>query len=105
MKLEESIVYQSIANDEFYQKQKKKSLSILDVREREEFASGHIPNAHNLPLSQLSLCSDKLNKNTSYYVICQSGRRSAQACTFLSSHGYQVTNVMGGMSTWKGQIE
>ncbi len=95
-------MYQSITNDEFYQKQKKQKINLVDVRERYEFAGGAIPSAQNMPLSELGQCFSELDKRQSYYVICQSGGRSAQACEFLSQEGYCVTNVMGGMSAWKG---
>ncbi|MEQ2877529.1 rhodanese-like domain-containing protein [Enterococcus asini] len=97
-------MYNTISNDEFYQKEKKEKLAILDVREVDEFANGHIPEAANLPLSELGARFEELDKDQNYYVICHSGARSANASNFLSQQGYQVTNVLGGMSAWKGDI-
>lgn len=97
-------MFNSISNDEFYQKEKKEQLQILDVREAFEYANGHIPEAENLPLSELADRFSELDKSQAYYVICHSGARSANASEFLSGQGYQVTNVMGGMSAWKGEI-
>lgn len=97
-------MYNTISNDEFYQKEKKEKLAILDVREVDEFANGHIPEAMNLPLSELGARFEELDKDQNYYVICHSGARSANASNFLSQQGYQVTNVLGGMSAWKGDI-
>lgn len=59
----------------------------------------------NLPLSTLTENYQQLDKNQPYYLICQMGSRSAQACAFLSQQGYQVTNVLGGTSGWLGQLE
>lgn len=80
------------------------SLNILDVREKDEFDSGHIKGAKFLPLSSLANQVDKLDKDKEYHVVCFSGGRSKQACDFLSKKGYKVTNVMGGMSAYKGRV-
>lgn len=96
-------MYQSISNDEFYQEQNSKP--ILDVREVDEFQNGHIPGAINLPLSELAQTYHQLDKEQPYFVICRSGARSANASEFLGNQGYDVTNVMGGMSAWRGAVE
>ena len=86
-----------ITFNDFYQLYQKKSLSVLDVREVEEFEALHLEGARNFPLSQLADTYDQLDKSQSYYVICKSGKRSARACQFLSEQGYEVINVQGGM--------
>jgi rhodanese-related sulfurtransferase len=95
-------MYQSIGMDEFYQKVKREKLLIIDVREEEEYQQGHIPGARNYPLSTINENAEELDKTAHYYVICQSGGRSAQACAYLTNLPLNVTNVMGGMSAWKG---
>ncbi|ORO53900.1 rhodanese [Streptococcus oralis subsp. oralis] len=89
------------AFDEFYQLYQKESLSVLDVREVEEFETLHLEGAHNLPLSQLADTYDQLDKDLLYYVICKSGMRSARACQFLAEKGYDVINVQGGMTAFE----
>ena len=86
-----------ISFDEFYQLYQKESLSVLDVREVEEFEALHLEGAHNFPLSQLTDTFEQLDKDNLYYVICKSGMRSARACQFLAEQGYEVSNVQGGM--------
>lgn len=86
-----------ITFNDFYQLYQKDSLSVLDVREVEEFEVLHLEGARNLPLSQLADTYDQLDKSQSYYVICKSGKRSARACQFLAERGYEVINVQGGM--------
>lgn len=86
-----------ITFNDFYQLYQKDSLSVLDVREVEEFEALHLEGARNLPLSQLADTYDQLDKSQSYYVICKSGMRSARACQFLAGQGYDVINVQGGM--------
>lgn len=86
-----------ITFNDFYQLYQTESISVLDVREVEEFEVLHLEGARNLPLSQLADTYDQLDKSKSYYVICKSGMRSARACQFLSEQGYDVINVQGGM--------
>ncbi|WP_247920352.1 rhodanese-like domain-containing protein [Streptococcus oralis] len=90
-----------IAFDEFYQLYQNEQLSLVDVREAEEFETLHLEGAQNLPLSQLADIYDRLDKNLLYYVICKSGMRSARACQFLAEQGYDVINVQGGMTAFE----
>lgn len=90
-----------IAFDEFYQLYQKESLSVLDVREVEEFEALYLEGAQNLPLGQLADIYDRLDKDLLYYVICKSGMRSARACQFLAEKGYDVINVQGGMTAFE----
>ncbi|MBP2622771.1 rhodanese-like domain-containing protein [Streptococcus oricebi] len=82
---------------------KRKNSLLLDVRERQEFLNGHIPQAINQPLSQLDDFHG--DKDKDYLVICQSGMRSQRASRFLRDKGYRVTNVSGGMNAWTGPIK
>ena len=86
-----------ITFDDFYQFYQKESLSVLDVREVDEFEALHLEGARNFPLSQLADTYEQLDKTQPYYVICKSGIRSARACQFLTEQGYEVVNVQGGM--------
>ncbi|MGX7265506.1 rhodanese-like domain-containing protein [Enterococcus crotali] len=76
--------------------------TVLDVREKTEFAAGHIPNAKNIPLGKISSYQSKEDKPV--YVICQSGMRSRQAVKKLKAKGIDAINVKGGMSTWRGAV-
>ena len=86
-----------ITFDDFYQLYQKESLSVLDVREVEEFEALHLEGARNFPLSQLADTYEQLDKTQPYYVICKSGIRSARACQVLAEQSYEVVNVQGGM--------
>ena len=98
-------MFKSVGMPEFYQDAKRQTLPIVDVREVDEFAAGHVPNAQNIPLSQLAERFDELDQTKPYYIICQSGGRSATACQFLGGKGYDVTNVLGGTGGWPGALE
>ncbi|TCI21464.1 rhodanese-like domain-containing protein [Exiguobacterium sp. SL-9] len=81
------------------------SLHIIDVREQDEYDSGHIPNVPLYPLSEFPAVADKLAKDNVYYIICRSGGRSQTAGDYLESEGHKVVNVEGGMLAWDGDIE
>ncbi|MGF2948948.1 rhodanese-like domain-containing protein [Microbacterium alcoholitolerans] len=72
---------------------------LIDVRERDEFAAGHVPGAVNVPLSELG---DRLGElpGEAFDVICQAGGRSARAVQALEARGYDATNVDGGTGEW-----
>ena len=74
--------------------------ALIDVREQDEWDAGHAPSAQFLPLSELPERFGELPASTPLLLICHSGRRSERACAFLSEKGYDVTNVLGGMSAW-----
>jgi rhodanese-related sulfurtransferase len=71
---------------------------LVDVRERHEFASGSLPQARSIPLSELAGRYLELNPDRPVAVLCRSGGRSARAAEFLCQHGFRnVTNLDGGM--------
>ncbi|MGX7150642.1 rhodanese-like domain-containing protein [Enterococcus ureasiticus] len=78
-------------------------VSIIDVRDVDEFAAGHIVNAKNYPLSTLPETMTEINREQPHYVICQHGVRSEHACSFLENYGYNVVSVSEGMSVWDGK--
>ncbi len=90
-----------ITFNDFYQLYQNEQLSLVDVREAEEFETLHLEGAQNLPLSQLADIYDQLDKDLLHYVICKSGMRSARACQFLAEQGYDVINVQGGMTAFE----
>lgn len=90
-----------ITFNDFYQLYQNEQLSLVDVREVEEFQTLHLEGAQNLPLSQMADTYEQLDKDQLYYVICKSGMRSARACQFLAEQGYDVINVQGGMTVFE----
>jgi rhodanese-related sulfurtransferase len=73
---------------------------LLDVREDDEWTAGHAPGATHIPLGQLSARSAEVPQDTTIYVICRSGARSARAAFALSGAGWTAVNVAGGMQDW-----
>jgi rhodanese-related sulfurtransferase len=82
-------------------------LLVLDVRTPEEFAYiGHIPNATLLPLQQLPMSWQQLDRERPTVVLCQHGVRSLDACYYLEQAGFsRLYNLVEGMSTWDGPVE
>ncbi|TCI53826.1 rhodanese-like domain-containing protein [Exiguobacterium sp. SH1S21] len=79
------------------------TLNLIDVRETDEFAGGHIKQAKNLPLSEFSAKVDELDRTKPIHVICAAGGRSMNASAYLDSLGFDVINVDGGMMSWTGE--
>jgi rhodanese-related sulfurtransferase len=78
--------------------------AVIDVREPDEFASGHVPGAVNVPLGTVPTWAASQPKDAAYLLICQSGRRSAHASSYLVEQGFtRVTNVEGGTAEWISQ--
>jgi len=76
---------------------------LIDVREPDEFASGHVPGAENIPLSNVAGAVTRISGRKRLFVICQRGGRSIQACGELAGLlGSEVAlfNVDGGTSAW-----
>jgi len=76
--------------------------TVIDVREPYELRSGVIPGAAAIPLASLEQKLPELPKGQSYAIVCASGNRSQSAAAFMAEQGYQVANVVGGMSLWLG---
>ena len=74
------------------------NIYIVDVREEDEYNSGHIREAINIPLSSIETI--KLDKDAKIILYCQSGRRSANALAELKKLGYTNVYDMGGINTW-----
>lgn len=98
-------MYNSIMMAEFEQLLRNKEINVIDVREDDEFESGHIKTAKHIALGTIPNNLDKLDEKEEYYVICHSGARSARAAMFLGNKGYKIVNVMGGMSAYRGEME
>jgi NADPH-dependent 2,4-dienoyl-CoA reductase/sulfur reductase-like enzyme/rhodanese-related sulfurtransferase len=74
---------------------------LVDVREPEEFAAGHIQNAVNLPLSELRSRYAELPKSRDLWLCCAVGQRAYYATRFLTQHGYRCRNLSGGYTTYQ----
>jgi rhodanese-related sulfurtransferase len=81
-----------------------KNAFVLDVRQPDEFKTGHLLNAQLIPLGKLK---ERIGELTKYkdkpiVVVCRSGNRSGMACATLAKQGFtQTYNLTGGMMAWQ----
>lgn len=70
---------------------------VIDVREPDEYAEGHVPGATLIPLASVPENIEAFRRAVPVYVVCQSGGRSGRACEFLEDAGVtNIVNVAGG---------
>lgn len=77
---------------------------VIDVRTPGECAGGTLPNAIQIDLMNQQAFVDsvaKLDKSDIYFVYCQSGGRSHQACNYMESQGFKTYNLAGGLMNWR----
>lgn len=77
---------------------------LVDVREPDEFAAGHVPGSRLIPLGSLQARLAEIPRDRDVVMICRSGARSARATQALLEAGYQARNMAGGMLAWRGPI-
>ena len=73
---------------------------ILDVRQANEYQTGHIAHAKLIPLDQLATRMKDIPQDRDILCVCRSGARSGMASRQLRQAGYQVVNLKGGMMAW-----
>jgi rhodanese-related sulfurtransferase len=66
---------------------------VVDVREPDEYASGHVAGAR----------SSELTRDAPVYIVCASGQRSGKAAQWYRSQGIDARNLTGGMKAWIAQ--
>lgn len=78
------------------------NLVVVDVREAEDYAKGHIPGAINIPKEKWDM-PEGLSKDKTNVVYCytQQCHLAANACVRFASQGYPVMELEGGFRTWK----
>ncbi|ATL33101.1 rhodanese-like domain-containing protein [Streptomyces formicae] len=78
-------------------------LTVIDVRTPGEYASGHLPGAHNIPLVHLDAALSALKTAADrgdLLVVCASGARSGTACARLVEEGINAATLTGGTAAW-----
>lgn len=74
--------------------------ALVDVRESDEYAAGHVPGAQLMPLGVVPVRLHELPKDRPVYVICEAGGRSAQAAQLMNRAGIDARSVVGGTGAW-----
>lgn len=98
--------YTSVDAKEFAEAISAPQMQIVDARTPQEFREGHIPGAVNIDINNKDFIrhAGSLDKTRPVAVYCRSGRRSKIAAEKLVSIGLTVTELDGGIMTWKGEI-
>jgi rhodanese-related sulfurtransferase len=91
--------------DSNYKELVKQGAIILDVRSKDEFASGHVKGAINIPLNELASNLTKLGDKDSYIITCcMSGGRSSMAKSILHNAGYNNVHNGGGWHSLQSKL-
>ena len=96
--------FKTVDVKEFEELIKKDNVTILDVRTDDEFKSGHIEKAINIDYESkdfIKNCKEKLNKDNTIAIYCQSGYRSNKSAKLLTKENFTVINLKGGIDNWK----
>ena len=75
---------------------------LVDVREAEEYAAGHLPEALNIPLPAIETLV--VPKDTPVFLYCKRGMRSKKARAALKRLGYPGTKSIGGILDYRGDL-
>ena len=79
---------------------------LVDVREADEYAAGHIPGSISLPLSAIDTAEILIpRKDTPLFLYCLAGTRSSQALSRLQKLGYKRLENIGGIRSYRGEKE
>ena len=100
--------YQQITQEEARKMMDEHDVLILDVREQDEYDSGHIPEAVLLPVGTISedtAAAAIPEKDSTVLVYCRSGNRSKKAAAALAELGYTAIYEFGGITTWPYEVE
>ena len=101
-------MYKNITDDEAKAElDKDKSIIVLDVRTQEEYNEGHIPNSILIPVNELEnrALTELPDKKAKIFVYCRTGMRATSACGILTGLGYENIYNLGGIISWKYDIE
>jgi rhodanese-related sulfurtransferase len=82
----------------------KEGATILDVRSKGEYASGHIKGSINISVDTLSNNLSKLNKDKPIITCCASGMRSASAKNILTANGFKEVYNGGGWASLQSKL-
>lgn len=75
-------------------------VTVIDVREPDEYLDGHVPGATLIPLGEVPERVAEVPGGETVYLVCKSGGRSLRAAEVLAAEGRDVVNVAGGTMAW-----
>ncbi|MFH2031748.1 MAG: metalloregulator ArsR/SmtB family transcription factor [Bacteroidota bacterium] len=99
---EERLSLEPISAEELWKKLENDEVTLIDVRPKEEFTSGHLPNAISIPLNSIKAKSAELSTDKEIVAYCRGPYcvLAAEAARFLNSRGYKVTIMKDDVNRW-----
>jgi rhodanese-related sulfurtransferase/rubrerythrin len=92
--------------EEFRTKTRERNYLLIDVRQPQEYAAGHIAGAQLIPLPEIEERLDELGRDTNLILYCRTGGRSAVAAALIKDAGPRqglLYNLVGGITGWEGK--
>ena len=90
-----------ISSDQYRQQFNDTPHILIDIRNTQEYASGHIQGSQNIPLNKLAKKLNKLPKQQPIVVVCRNGARGREAVDMLQNAGFKASNLVGGVMNWR----
>jgi rhodanese-related sulfurtransferase len=78
---------------------------LVDVRTEEEYNSGYIPTAKNIPVQEIERTKPTDDKDALIILYCRSGSRSGRALDILEDQGFTNAHNFGGIGKWPGEVK
>ena len=82
---------------------KRKEVQLLDVRDADEWAAGHIEGALHIPMGEITARQRELAADRPIVTVCRSGNRAAAVTDALKRVGYDAETLDGGMKAWAAE--
>ncbi|MDA9264765.1 MBL fold metallo-hydrolase [Planctomycetota bacterium] len=79
----------------------REEISVLDVRKKSEVSLDPVPGAIHFAHTQIVNNLSSIDQDEDWFVLCETGDRSARTCSFLRSRGFKATNLIGGVEEFR----
>ena len=80
-------------------------LTLLDVREPWELEVANVAGTQHIPMGEIGERLSEIDRQQPVVVLCRSGRRSLEVARFLQQHGYDASNLAGGILAWSRDVD
>lgn len=90
-----------ISSQQYRQKYSGTPHMLIDIRSSQEYVTGHMEGAENIPLNKLPKKINKLDKEQPIVIVCRNGARGREAVDLLQNAGFDASNLVGGIMNWR----
>ena len=98
--------FYAISNEELRYYLNRRDVLIIDLRNPDDYMSGHLPGAVNIPFERLHQRTELL-ENGSFRILifyCERGNQSLRMARFFGERGYHALSLNGGMASYHGRL-